>query len=231
MAPETLSVCVIVPAYNEEGSIAEVLGKMPAGIDEVVVIDDGSSDATGKIAREHGATVIRNETNAGKGVALMAGFAHAHAGNMDLVITLDADGQHDPADIVRFVDTFRRTRVPVLVGNRLWDRKKMPVVRRWTNLFMSCLLARIMGVYVADSQCGFRLYRADLLRHVQVAARRFAMESEILLQLARRGIRIDSVRIPVVYRGERSRIRPIADTVRFFAMLARYHHEQKMKRG
>lgn len=225
------SVCVIVPAYNEGAGIGEVIRGIRAHIDHVVVIDDGSTDHTGDVARAGGAEVIRHENNLGKGASLVTGFNYAREKKFDLVITIDADGQHDPACIPTFIDTYRRTRIPVLIGNRLWDRKKIPLVRRRTNQFMSWLLSRMMGRYVPDTQCGFRLFRADILSYLPAHSPRFAMESEILLHTAARGIRMDAVRIPIVYRGQASRIHPLLDAWRFLMMLARYHHERRMQRG
>jgi glycosyltransferase involved in cell wall biosynthesis len=223
-----ISYCVIIPAYNESGRIEAVVMKAMNYSPLVMVVDDGSTDDTGKRAAELGAMVIRHEHNHGKGASLISGFSRAREHGCDVVITLDADGQHDPEQIPAFVDAYRRTRIPVLVGNRMWNSRGMPAVRRWTNSFMSWLLCRIMRVYLPDTQCGFRLYRSDILPYAPTGSQRFAMESEILLQLALRGFRMDSVRISTIYRGEISRINPILDTIRFVMMLVQYHHNRKM---
>jgi glycosyltransferase involved in cell wall biosynthesis len=216
------SFCVMVPAYNEAARIEPVLTGIRHHAEHVVVIDDGSTDNTGDLARSAGCTVLRHEKNLGKGASLMTGFAYAREQGFEAVITIDADGQHDPACIPRFVETWQRTRIPALIGNRFWDRKKIPLVRRWTNLVMSALLSRVMKTYLPDTQCGFRLLQTSLLPYLPVASQRFAMESEILLQLAVHGFRMDSVRIPVVYSGQTSRIRPVVDSFRFVTMLLRY---------
>ncbi len=228
LAPASPSCGVVVPAFNESVRLGDVLKRIvehAPGM-TVIVVDDGSTDDTSAVARALGADVIRHEKNLGKGAALISGLAHAREKGFELVITLDADGQHDPAAIPRFIDTWRRTRIPVLIGNRMWDRQRMPPVRRWTNGAMSWLLSRLMGVYVADTQCGFRLFRADLLPYMPVASPRFAMESEILLSTAARGIRMDSVRIPVLYGGQVSRVRPFVDTWRFVMMLLRFRRHR-----
>lgn len=225
------TVCVIVPAYNEAPGIADVVRGIRAHAGHVVVIDDGSKDHTGDVARSAGADVIRHEKNLGKGASLVSGFRHAREMKFDLAITMDADGQHDPACLPVFVETYRRTRIPVLIGNRLWDAPRIPAVRRWTNQFMSGLLSRVMGRYLPDTQCGFRLFRADILSYLPARSPRFAMESEILLRTAARGIRMDSVRIPVVYRGQVSRIHPVMDAWRFFMMLVSYRRERGKLRG
>jgi len=139
-----------------------------------------------------------------------------------VVLTLDGDGQHDPDRIPAFLEAYRRTGIPVLVGNRMWRAQDMPRVRRLTNRFMSAVLSRYMRYPVPDTQCGFRLYQCDILPYVSTADEKFAAESEILLHIARRNIRTDSVRItPLYLPGRRSHISPVRDTWRFLAMLLR----------
>jgi len=222
--------CVIIPAYNESRRIEEVVKRACEFSELVVVVDDGSKDDTAGHAEAAGAIVVKHQVNLGKGASLVTGFTYAREHHCDAVITMDADGQHDPAEISLFMDAYKRTRIPVLVGNRLWARGNMPIIRRWTNCLMSWLLSRIMKRYLPDTQCGFRLYRCDILSFVHTGAQRFAMESEILLHLALRGFRMDSVRITTIYRGEKSRINPLMDTFRFFMMLVNFYHDRKMLR-
>ena len=115
----------------------------------------------------------------------------------------------------------------MLIGNRMADTVGMPLVRRWTNRLMSWGLSRLMGQYVPDTQCGFRLYRCDVIPFIEASSQRFAAESEILLHVARRGIRIGAVPISTVYGDERSKINPIVDTFRFVKMLWQYRHRSK----
>ncbi len=222
--------CVLIPAYNEAHRIESVVASARKYCRDVVVIDDGSTDDTGDRARALGARVLRHQVNHGKGASLITGFAHAHEQGYEVVITLDADGQHDPEEIPRFVDCYERTKIPVLIGNRMWNAAEMPLIRRVTNQFMSRLLCRIMKVYIPDTQCGFRLYRSDVLGFAPTGSQRFAMESEVLLHLALRGFRMDSVRIATIYRGTKSRINPLLDTLRFVMMLVQFHHDRQMRR-
>jgi glycosyltransferase involved in cell wall biosynthesis len=233
MKPEVkpLRVAAILPAYREAGRIGEVVRAVRAQGVDAVVIDDGSGDGTDKEAQEAGAMVVRHGTNKGKGVALSTGFSYAQSAGYDVVITMDSDGQHDPAEIPRFVEAYDRTKIPVLVGNRMADLSTMPLVRQWTNLFMSRLLGNMMGQYMPDSQCGYRLYRCDLLPLVSTASAGFAAESEVLLRLADRGIRMDSVRIRTIYGTEKSKINPVRDTVRFFHMLWKYRRERTSRKN
>lgn len=214
--------CVIVPAYMEQRKINDVVKRILKYIPHVVVIDDGSRDRTSEEAADAGAKVLRHESNMGKGVALNTGFNYARENNFDYLITMDADGQHDPADIPRFIEAYSRTGISVLLGNRMGHIEGMPFVRTLTNRFMSWYLSRLMNQYVPDTQCGFRLYRCSVVPFVSAEAKRYAAESEILLHIAARGIRIDSIPVAVIYSDEKSKINPFKDTLRFFMMIQQY---------
>ncbi len=219
--------CIIIPAFNEAARIAAVVCRAKAHCPDVVVVDDGSSDRTAATAEAAGATVVRHPQNRGKGVALQTGFAYARERGFDIAITLDADGQHNPDEIPRFLEAYARTGIPVLIGNRMADAADMPRVRRWTNQFMSWMLSRAMRQYVPDTQCGYRLFRCDVIPFIGAASERFAAESEILLNVAARGIQIGAVRIATIYGDEKSKIRPFSDTIRFFSMLLRHRQRRR----
>lgn len=220
--------CVLIPAYKEAGRIGPVVTRVLKYLPDVVVIDDGSDDATAEEAKAAGATVCRHEVNRGKGAALATGMTYAKSKGFAWVITLDADGQHDPADIPTFVEAYVRTGIPVLVGNRMADTASMPRVRLLTNRFMSALLSREMGQYVPDTQCGYRFYRIDVLPFLATKSDRFAAESESLLHVAARGLAIAAVPIAVIYlEGRESHIRPFRDTMRFFSMLMNYRRTHR----
>jgi len=214
--------CVIVPAYMEQGRIGRVVEGCRKHCPNIVVVDDGSSDNTAEEARQTGALVIRHDVNRGKGVSLDDGFKYACGKSFEFAVTMDGDGQHDPDDLPGFFSAYVSTGIPVLIGNRMADPAGMPLVRRLTNRFMSWMLSRKMGQSVPDTQCGYRLYRCDLLPGISVQSGRFAAESEILLCLAGQGVRMGSVAIRVIYRDEKSKISPVRDTIRFFSMLRKY---------
>lgn len=224
--------CAVIPAFRERAAIAStVAAALEQGVD-VIVVDDGSDDDTADQAGQAGARVIRLERNRGKGVALATGLKAARDGGYVAALTLDADGQHDPAEIPKFIEAYERTRIPVLIGNRLWNPEGMPWIRRLTNRFMSWLLAREMGQYVPDTQCGYRLFRCDLLPYIETKSERFAAESEVLLNISARGIPVDSVRIRTIYAGEKSKINPFSDTLRFTRMLLEHRRTRApMHRG
>ncbi len=208
----------VIPAFRESAEIAAVVAGVRAHGIRVIVVDDGSPDDTSEAARRAGADVVRHPRNCGKGAALRTGFARAREAGCAWILTLDADGQHDPADIPAFVTAAAQDDCDALVGNRMRDLGDMPLLRRWTNRAMSRWISRAAGQTIPDSQCGFRAYRAAVLDNVSCRTDHFEMETEILIRLARRGCRIVSVPIRTIYRAEQSKIRPVRDTLRFWRM-------------
>ncbi len=229
MAKPPLKTCVLIPAYNEEKRVGAVVREVLEYCPDVIVVDDGSPDGTDKVAAEAGAIVLEHVHNQGKGAALQTGFDYAREHGYDLAITLDADGQHAPSDIPAFLQAYERTHSPVLVGNRMGDVAAMPRLRRFVNRFMSDLLSRVMGQHVPDSQCGFRLYHRSAFPAgpYDAHSQRYAAESEILLRLALEGRKIGAVTIQTIYGDEKSKVRPLADTLRFFRMLRRFKKIKK----
>ncbi len=229
MSPPPLKTCVLIPAYREERHIAAVVREVKEYCPDVFVIDDGSPDDTAKVAAAAGATVLAHVHNQGKGAALQTGFDHARAQGYDLALTLDADGQHAPADIPAFLKAYERTHSPVLVGNRMGNTADMPWLRRFVNRFMSNLLSGVMGQHVPDTQCGYRLYHRSAFPAgpYDPHSRRFAAESEILLRLSLAGRKIGAVAIQTIYGDETSKINPVVDTFRFFRMLRRFKKIKK----
>jgi glycosyltransferase involved in cell wall biosynthesis len=171
--------------------------------------------------------VIRHTVNQGKGAALNTGFRAAREQGWDAVLTMDADGQHAPEDIPAFLAALAGGGADAWVGNRMGGANAMPLVRRLTNRFMSWLLSREMGQWVPDTQCGFRLFTARAIPAAPTDSQRFAAESEVLLDLAGRGVRFGAVPIRVIYGDERSKIRPLRDTIRFFGMLRRWRRTRR----
>lgn len=214
--------CVVVPAYMEQRMIGEVVSCIKKYAETVVVIDDGSPDRTAAEAEKAGAIVVRHEHNKGKGAALATGFRYALEQGFDFLITMDGDGQHDPSDIPGFVRIYLETGVPVLIGNRMNNTTTMPLVRKLTNMFISWRLSRETGRFIPDTQCGYRLFQCDIIPVDDIVSRRYDAESEILLYLADRGIRMDSVPVATIYGAEKSKINPVRDTWRFFALLRKH---------
>jgi len=209
-------VCVaVIPCLNEEAAIGSVVEGVRGYLPRVVVVDDGSTDKTAKAARHAGATVLAQSVSAGKGAALQAGWSWAVANGFDWALCLDGDGQHSPNDIPNFFATAERTSASLVVGNRMQNAARMPAVRRCVNRLMSWQLSLLAGQPLPDSQCGFRLMNLRHWAALAIAGCHFEIESEVLFQFARAGLKIEFVSIEVIYKQEQSKIHPWKDAVRW----------------
>lgn len=218
-------IAAVIPAYNEARTIREVAERALRLLPDVIVVDDGSTDGTRAELSGLPLTVISNPTNLGKGASLWRGFALALAEGADAVITLDGDAQHCPEDIPRFVEAAQAQPGCIIIGARLWDREKVPRLRYFGNRFANFWVAWAAGFPVADSQSGFRLYPASVLRQVRIfhgPNARFAFESEILIEAGRAGVRTTAVPIGALYPPDAraSYYRPMVDTARIVRMIA-----------
>jgi glycosyltransferase involved in cell wall biosynthesis len=211
----------ILPAYNAARFLPEVIGEIKRLHPDlrILVVDDGSADASAEAGRQAGAEVIVHEVNQGKGQALKTGYAWALEQGLDWVFTMDSDGQHLPGEMQGFLDAAAQQQVDVVVGTRMAEVKDMPWIRLKTNQFTSWVVSRLAGQTIPDSQNGYRLYRVECLRGVKLKTQRYDSESEILVRLSRRGFRIGSAPITTVYGDEESSINPFIDTGRFFRLV------------
>jgi len=217
--------CVLICAFNESASVGQVVaGALKQNPWRVVVVDDGSQDDTAELAQKAGAHVIRNKTNLGKGASLRIGFAFiSKLKTCDAIVVLDADGEHDPDDIPRFLETYGRTGIPVLIGNRMAAACAMRLRQRLINRFLARIMNRLVNVYVADPACGFRFYRTDVLPFIMSKEDRSVFEFDVLVHAALRSIRIDSVRISVLpKRKRRDSFAPFRDAVLLCRVV--WHH-------
>ncbi len=219
------NVVVVIPAYNEAATIRDVASRALEHCSQVVVVDDGSTDDT--VAQLDGLplTVLQNEKNAGKAASLWNGMRYALQQGAEAVITLDGDGQHDPADIPRLLAVSERYPGHTLIAARLQNRESAPRARLFANNFADFWISWAAGQWVHDSQSGFRLYPAELLRGLTPRQDRrygFVFESEVLIIGIRRGFPSVSVPITSVYRhGARpSHFRPVADITLIVRMVA-----------
>ncbi len=222
-----MNVCVLIPAYNEEKTLGELLCKLSDKGLSAVVVDDGSTDATARIARDSHAVLLRNEKNCGKGLSVKRGIDYL-LGREDcfFILIMDGDLQHAPSDIDLFLDAAGRGEACV-VGNRMKYPSGMPFLRIVTNRFMSWLISRITGQYIPDSQCGFRLIKKDILKDLSIETDNYQIESEILIKVAEKKIPITSVPVASIYRKDiKSKINPIIDTLRFIKFIL-FLHDKK----
>jgi len=220
-----MKVCAVIPAYNEVTSIRDVASRALAQLADVIVVDDGSTDGTGAAVADLPVKLVSNEVNLGKGASLWRGFVLALGDGADAVITLDADAQHRPEDIPLLIAAAQAHPGRIVLGARLWDKEKIPPLRYFGNRFANFWVGWAAGARVADSQSGFRLYPAALLKRVSVAhgpGARFAFESEILIEAGRAGVHTVSVPIAALYpaEGRASHYRSAMDTARIVRMIA-----------
>lgn len=213
------SVTALIPAFNAAQSLSKLLVQVKKHLPNVLVVDDGSTDNTAEAARQGGASVIRLERNRGKGNALRAGFKAVLESGSTAVLTLDADGQHDPERIPDFLKLVSPD--ALIVGYREARLKKMPFPRILSNQITSTMLSMLTGEKLRDSQSGYRLIGRNILSKVELETDHFETESELLLKAARLGYRPQFLPIPTCYDGERSFMRPALDTARFIRLLWR----------
>jgi glycosyltransferase involved in cell wall biosynthesis len=214
---------VVIPAFNAArelgGVIADVARHVPR--ERIIVVDDGSSDDTADSARAAGAVVIEHEHNRGKGAALRTGILAALDRGHDFAITLDADGQHSPDEIPRFVRRRLETGADLIVGDRMGATEDMPFLRLATNRLTSWVVSRLARSRIPDSQNGYRMIDTRVFADIPLVTTRYDTESEILIRAGRRGAAIDSVPVRTIYGEEESSINPVVDTLRFFRMVLR----------
>ena len=220
----TMRVQALVPAFNEARTIAKVVSGLVPHVAAVCVVDDGSTDGTADAARRAGADVMMNPGDRGKGTAIRSGLARVLERDCSHVLLIDGDLQHLPEEAPLLIAEAERTGADVVLGERRFDRRAMPASRYHANRIGSLALSRFLGVAVRDTQCGFRLFKADVLRSLPLTARGYDIETEMLVKLKRRGGVIASVPITAVYTGQRSKLRPVRDTTKtcFLAVYYRF---------
>jgi glycosyltransferase involved in cell wall biosynthesis len=219
-----MKIAVVIPAYNEAPTIRDIAARTLEILPHVIVVDDGSTDATAAAVAGLPVTLISNPVNLGKGASLWRGFAIALAEGADAVITLDGDAQHRPEDIPRLIAAWQAHPGRIIIGARLAEREKVPPLRYFGNRFANFWVAWAAGFPVTDSQSGFRLYPAAVLKTVNVAhgpGARFAFESEILIEAGRAGVRSAAVPIAALYppNARASHYRSAVDTARIVRMI------------
>lgn len=219
-------IVALIPALNAAPTVGAIAACCRAHADAVVVVDDGSTDGTGDAARAAGATVLRHDVNRGKGAALKTGFAWALAGDFDGVVTLDADGQHLPAEMTKIIAAQEGTDVDLVIGGRAHLFGQMLLRRRLANRFSAWSIALASRTGVTDSQSGFRFYSAAMLRRLRLVTDGFDMESEVIVRAGMAGFRVVVVPIDLGFVDgvATSHYRPLADTLRiaWTVFLARF---------
>lgn len=208
-------IVAVLPAYNCADTVGEVVRGLAPFVAQVIVVDDGSTDRTARVAADAGARVVVHESNRGKGAALRTGLGHALGLEPRALALLDADGQHDPMDLPDLVRVFEREGAALVVGCRLQDRESIPPVRFWTNYIGTRILSWMTGQELLDSQSGYRLLDSGLARKLDLRSNGYSIESEMLIRAASLGSRIAHAPIRTIYRASGvSHFRPLQDTFR-----------------
>ena len=207
-------ICILIPAYNAQWTIGSVLKKVRSlGIDTIVV-NDGSSDETKKVVLEYGVYLLEHPFNLGKGAALRTGFQYILEKGYELVITLDADGQHDPSEIPLLFEMFQSVEPDILIASRIREFYRMTFLRRFWNRLGAKAVARLCHSDITDSQSGFRLIRVEVMKKIDLLTTGFETELELLIKACKKGFRVLSIpiNIPEIDGKFSSHFRPVTDT-------------------
>jgi glycosyltransferase involved in cell wall biosynthesis len=232
-APWPSDVFVLVPSYNSAASLKSLLPRLleMAPARNVCIVDDASFDETGHIAKIHETHYIRHAVNLGKGAALSNGFNFlVHQKLARWVLTMDADGQHSIEDVPVFLEYVNaHPATGICIGRRDLSHKKMPLPRIISNIITSKILSLLTGIKITDSQSGFRIYSAELLKQTHCKYTRFEMESEIILKACHLHFSIGFVKVQTLYFNHASHISHIKDTLRWLKAVVDVSKEIRKK--
>jgi glycosyltransferase involved in cell wall biosynthesis len=211
-------ICAVIPFYNEKETITSIVNDTLDYVQFVFAVNDGSDDGFSiEAINQSEIKLINLDRNYGKGKALSIGFEAAVSAEFDFVVTLDADLQHDPKYIPNLLEGLQSS--DIVIGNRLKNLKGMPIQRRLSNKLTSFLLTVKTSQNILDSQCGYRAYKAEVLKSVRTNCSGFEAESEILIKAAKKGFKLGFVDIPTIYGREKSKMRPVQAIVGFLRVL------------
>jgi glycosyltransferase involved in cell wall biosynthesis len=194
-----MRVIAVVPAYNEEQTVAGVIRALQPVADAVIVVDDGSTDDTAAVARRAGAQLIRHTMNRGLGAALGTGIAAARELGAEVIVTFDADGQHQAEDFPRVCAPILAGEADCVLGCRTLEREKMPPSRQLANWIGNALTWALFGLWVQDSQSGLRAFSRPAAERLEIRSNRMEVSSEIVKEIKRHGWRLTEVPIKTVY--------------------------------
>ena len=191
---------IVIPAYNEEKVIADVVAEIKAaGYANIVVVDDGSTDQTLTAAKATGVFAVRHKINRGKGAATKTGIEAAKLLDADIVVTVDGDGRHDPGDIARLIEPIIQKKFDVVLGTRLLDPRGMPKHKILANKIGNFCTWYLYGLWVTDSQSGFRAYSRHAAEVINTKSDRYEYDSEVIHEIKKYRLRFTEVPITVRY--------------------------------
>ncbi len=219
------NIAALIPAFNASGTIGAVVSGVAVylPVENILVVDDGSSDKTSFEAVSLGARVLKHTTNRGKGAALRTGLEFALQASFDAVITLDADLQHPPEYIPQFIDLYSKDAFDVIIGSRLHNVQGMPFHRLLSNTITTFLVSARTARKITDSQSGYRLIDRKVFEAVRLESSGFEAETEFLIKAASHGFKFGSIPIRTVYAGEKSYMTHFSTTMNFVKVLFQDH--------
>lgn len=220
----SFKICIIIPAYNASKTVGNVVSGALKYIPRVIVADDGSTDATGAVASSAGAELLTIGKNKGKGNALKLLFRKAMEEGYNAVISMDADGQHDPEDIPKFLAAYTLHKDNIIVGSRMHEKEKIPQARYNSMHIARFYISLVANQFVEDTQCGYRLYPLSLIKELRLVTEKYVTETELLMKAGDMGERIRFVNIKTIYGESGSHFRPIADITNITAYVISYIH-------
>ncbi len=191
---------IIIPAYNEEKTLGSVIdGLRRGGYDDIVVVDDGSKDRTAAVAKQKKVYLLSHVVNRGLGGALCTGIMAAVEEGCNIIVTFDADGQHDVRDIKKVILPIMKKEVDVVIGSRMINSDGMPLIRRIGNRLINIVTYVLFGVYVTDSQSGLRAFSLSAAKKLDLKTNRMEVSSEIIKEIGRNKLRFKEVPIRAIY--------------------------------
>jgi glycosyltransferase involved in cell wall biosynthesis len=228
------NIAILIPAYNEDKYIKHVIENCAVYGMDIIVVDDGSVDSTAAqvrlLIKEAGnkLKLITHPYNMGKGRALITGFSYIIKKKYMGVITIDADGQHDTAEIKKFVETVKDKDPDLIIGNRLENTLGMPFIRLATNVFTSWIISRIAGKKISDVQSGYRYLKTSAIKKIKLNTCNFDTEPEIVMRAGWYDMKILNIPIKTIYHKDFvSHVNPIKDTLKFFRLVINGIREKK----
>ena len=207
-----MNIIIGIPAYNEEKNIAKILSKIKKITNTIIVCDDGSTDSTSEIARNNDAIVIKHEKNLGYGSAIRSIFLKAKEMNGDILVTFDADGQHQVEDILKVTNPVQDGNVDIVIGSRFLEKEisQVPEYRKFGIKIITKITNASIKENLTDSQSGFRAYSKQVLSDISLTEKGMGISTEILIKASAKGMKIAEVPIKILYEGETSTHNPVS---------------------
>jgi glycosyltransferase involved in cell wall biosynthesis len=187
---------IIIAAYNESKNIGKVLAELKKEHKKIIVVDDGSKDNTFSIAKKSGATVLKHVVNLGKGAAMKTGCDYAIKLGADILVLMDADGQHEPKDVQKFIKAIKGK--DIVFGYRQFS-KKMPFILRFGNSFINSTTTLLFGLKIRDTQSGFRAITSNVYEKIRWTSTDYAMESEMIANAGKKRLKYKEIPIETIY--------------------------------